>query len=197
MNPRAQSSAKTLWLRAIIGLIAASLTTAKLFAQGTVFLNNYDSKMGIYEFDLSTPAPAGTFFEVFGGPNPQTMFPLVSSSGAGPVFSLLDAGVNALGPGSGSYFNEGYTYVPGVQPYGTGFFQICVWMGGTNYDTSIVRTASLVWSQVVGKNGVPPVSLEIPQPILFIPEPSSFTLVALTGLAWLAVRRTRRGFSGR
>jgi hypothetical protein len=121
-TPKAMQMKTTLLSLLALG---TALTTTKLHGQGTVLLNNYDSGMGIYLPDYNAaPAPAGSFFEVLAGPSALTMTPLLTSIGIGPIFSILPGGVEAQGPGSGSYFDVGYGFVPGVPSGGTGYFQV-------------------------------------------------------------------------
>ncbi len=174
--------------------IAAALAPARLPAQGTVFLNNYDSRAGIYLYsDEITPAPLGTHVEVLGGPNPYNLYPLLTSAGAGPVFTITAAGLEAFGPGSGSYFDAGYGAVPGVLSGGTGFFQIRAWYGASGFEGA----ATPVWSQLVGKADNPfpptpgsPAPLNIPGRLdLVLPEPSTAALAALGIVGVLLLRR--------
>ncbi len=190
--------------------IGAALAPARLPAQGTVYLNgtvllnNYDSGMGIYLPEYYGPAPAGTFVEVFGGPTPTTLTPLVNSAGAGPIYTIVPGGVEALGPRSGSYFDAGYGFVPGVPSGGAAFFQILVWYGASNFWAAPYVGRTPVWSQLVGRADNPfpptpgsPMPLNIPGRIAFmLPEPSTTALAGL-GLAGLLAFRCRNERSGR
>ncbi len=192
-------------LLAILAL-AASLAPARLPAQGTVFLNNYDSRMGIYIYpDEDRPALPGTYVEVLGGPSQAALWPLVNSAGGSPIFTITTGGVEALGPGSGSYFDAGYAAVPGVPSGGTGFFQVRAWYGASDFSAAPLQGSTAVWSQRVGTAdaGPPPtpgmaVSLNIPETRLsmWVPEPSAIALAAL-GLAGLLVSRRREERAGR
>ena len=170
-----------------IGITLAS--TTKVHAQGTVFLNNYDSRAGFYLGNLSTPASAGTPVEIFGGPSVASLSPLTNSLGQGPIFIIPPEGLLALGPNSGSYFNVGYGSVPGVPSLGTGWFIIRAWTG-PDWDTASYRGEAW-WSQTVGTAGNP-APLEIPgQVIIGIPEPSAAALAALA-LAIFGFRHANR-----
>ena len=172
--------------RTILVLLLVSAAANKLQAQGTVFLNNYDSRRGIYLY-APLPAPAGTPFEILGGPSPASLVPLLNSSGQGPVFMIEPAGVEALGPQTGSYFDEGYASVPGGLPGELAFFTLRVWLGTTSWDAATERV-SASWAQVIGAAGNP-VPFAIPTPLGFpLPEPSSAALAGVA-LAAFAFRR--------
>ena len=204
-RPNAKGTQMRTTLLAILA-IGAALAPATLPAQGTVYLNNYDSGMGIYlPGDTTAPAPAGTFVEVFGGASPTTMVPLRNSAGIGPIFTIPTFGVEDRGPGSGSYFDVGYSAVPGVPPDGTAFFEIFTWAYAATFPLAVFRDQSPVWSQSVGSAdnpGPPPppvigVSLNIPAPLnLWVPEPSTIALAGLGLAGWLAFRRRRWGNLG-
>ncbi len=179
-------------------LVAAAVFATDLHAQrrstnGLVALNNYDSGMGIYLAPYPTPAPGGTYYEILGGPSATSLAPLLNAAGEGPIFRIQADEVNAIGPGNGSFFDQGYVGVPGVPEDGIGFFQLRAWMNAATYQTAQVQETSPIWSQLTGRDGYvmgPPVPLPlyIPAPIIMvpIPEPSALALVAL-GLVALAI----------
>src|SRR5262245_10178955 len=154
-------------MRTTLAMLSALLLTSadSALAQtryGTVFLNNYDSGKGIVWF--SCPAPAGTRVEVFGGPTANSLA-LISFPGTSS-YTIKEGDVNALGPGTGSFFDYGFGSVPGVLPGGTGTFLVRAWMGAASYDTALDR-GSVTWTQATGTNPGPP---ELPQPaVLSIP----------------------------
>lgn len=179
---------KTVPLSVLAIGVALAGTTA-VHAQGTVFLNNYDSRMGLYLGNLPMPAPAGTPFEILGGASIGSLSPLTNSLGQGPIFIILPWGIMALGPNSGSYFDIGYGSVPGVPAQGTAWFQLRAWIG-PDWDTATYR-GEAQWSQTVGRV-TDPVPLGIPgQVIIGIPEPSPAALSALV-LAMLGFRHWRK-----
>lgn len=182
--------------------MAAVLITPKLYAQGTVWLNNYDSGMGIYEFPR-IPARLGTSVEVLGGISAASMMPLLSWDGVGPIFSVdkQNGGV----PTSGALFDGGYGTVRGVPPGATGWFQVLAWSGAPTYQTAPLRGQSQPWSQLVGPAGPlpanPPIAatatLNISAPIILVPEPEPIALAALGAGALLAHQARAQSESGR
>ncbi len=175
---------RTVWI------IAGLAGNAQLSGQGTVFLNNYDSGMGVY-WSPGVAAPAGTRIVVEGGRSPPHMAALQVSTGF--VFTITAQGVDARGPGSGSYFDVGSAAVPDVPPGGTAFFEVVAWWGSSNYGGTPYEGTSLVWSQPVG-TADSPVPLNIPNPIyLTISEPGSMSLLVVGALvvAWRVRNRCR------
>lgn len=184
----------------VIVTLAVIWIPSSLSAQGTVELNNYDSGMGIYGYgpDLNmgppVPAPLGTFVQVLGGPSPGSMVPLLNSQGAGPIFTTQTQIPG--GPLSTSFFDAGFGLVPGVLPTGTGWFQILAWANAPTYQSAGLRGQSVVWSQTVGpavplpSNGIT-IPLNIPAPIILVPEPRTTALV-ICGFSGLLALRCRR-----
>ena len=110
---------KRIVFNSLVGtLLFASAIGAR--GQGTVFLNNYDVGHGIFIGSLSSgffPAPAGTLVQVLGGVDISSLSPIATTSpGNATVFTIQAAEVNALGPGTGSFFDVGYGFVIGVAP---------------------------------------------------------------------------------
>ena len=193
---RLRKHMKTLALA--LGAWAARSLTPKLHAQGSVFLNNYDSGKGLYvvfEGGSITAAAAGTSVMIFGGLTPASMAPLANSAGES-LFTVPPAGVEARGPGSGSYFDVGTGFVPGVPSNGTAFFAIRAWADGPTFSDAQawgVWLISGVWQQDVGEASAP-APLKIPGTLLLmpsIPEPSTMALAALGLAGWLAFRRCK------
>ncbi len=176
-----------------------TLTTAIIFAvvvwvprvqaQGTVLLNNYDSRNGIYQ-DRPWPAQAGTFVEILGGPANDALVPLLNTDGSGPIFQIQASGVQALGPGSGSFFNVGQAFVPSLAPGQLGWFRLFAWFGAPTWGAAQDRDVAS-WFQTVG-NPEQPAPLMVPWALdLFIPEPSPGALAALALATTALWRRSR------
>ncbi len=177
--------------------------TSVLYAQGTVSLNNYDSGRGLYvqldEGGPILPAPAGTSVMIFGGATLNSLAPVTNSAGQS-VFTVSSAGVEARGPGSGSYFEGGIGVVPGTPSNGTGLFAIRAWAYAPSFSDAVACGAWLVtgvWQQAVGGASAP-VSLNVPERLILmpsIPEPSAMALAALGLAGWLVFcrRKSRQG----
>ena len=184
-----------------IGIFASLSLTPRLHAQGSVFLNNYDSGMGLYvqldEGSPIIPAPAGTSVMIFGGSTAASMAPITNSAGQS-VFTVSPAGVELRGLGSGSYFDAGTGAVPGVPSNGTAFFAIHAWAYAPSFWDAVgygVWRMSGVWQQAVGAPGAA-LPLNIPGEYAIIltpsiPEPSTVAVAALGLAGWLAFRRRK------
>lgn len=186
-------------LLSFIGAAALLAVAQNACAQGTVFLNNYDSGMGIFLGNLTTSAPVGTYFEVLGGPSAGSLTPITSTTtgAAGPIFQLAAGDVGTLAPGSA--FDKGYGAVTGVASSGTAFLQVLAWTGAPTYGAAPQRV-SIIWSQAIGTadNPGPPIlpgapkALNIPGAVVVpVPEPSTIALAGL-GLAGLLALRRRK-----
>jgi len=138
-------------------------------------------------------APAGTPFEVLAGSTSSSLTPVMAANGHGPVFQIPIWGANALGPGIGSFFDEGYGVVPSVPPGGTVFLNIRAWSPiSPTWETAYFRGETGVWSQQIG-SAQTPAALATPWPvhIILIPEPSTAALLGL-GVALLLWRPQKR-----
>jgi hypothetical protein len=189
---------KTLRLVLLTALVVAA--AARLHAQGTILLNNYDSRMGIFFPGDNIGALAGTRFEVLAGPTPSSLTPMMAATGRGPIFEIADEGVNALGPGSGSFFDEGYGAVVSVSPGETVFLNVRAWSAAfSTWEAAQLRDETGLWSQLVGTASTP-VALAMPRPLWLtlvdIPEPSSIALAAL-GLVGLLIFTRRKRYPTR
>lgn len=203
MTTKNKATMKGTFLLVLIIVASAASTSVHgqgtMYEEGSVSLNNYDSGMGIYLYSWPRiAAPAGTYVEVLGGPTATSLAPLIDTTGQYAYFQLQTAEVDALGPGTGAFFDHGAALVPGVPSYGTAYFQVLAWLYAATYETATTRAASLVWSQRIGlaPGSVPPLPLVpkplgIPAPIFLIPEPSTATLGGLA-LAILALRQWRK-----
>ena len=161
--------------------------------------------MGIYQVvgGATNAAPSGTLVEVL--VNQGIVWPSITNSGTGGtnVFIIPPNGVNAMGPGSGSFFNNGYGAVPGVPPGATGMFQVRTWLGAPSYEAALFAPGAFhglvysPWNQTTGTTPVPPGTpaiLAMGGKIFMtqnaVPEPSTITLGILGG-ATLLLRRRR------
>ncbi len=135
---------------------------------GAVSLNNYDSGFGLWlvQNGATNPAPAGTIVEVLGGLDAAHLAPVTNTSGA-CSYTVSSGDLNALGPGTGSFFDYSFGPVAGVGANGTAFLQVVAWYGTAS-------GASAVWSQPAGSDAVPsgepppvpsPASLRVPGPV--------------------------------
>jgi len=192
---------KRIVFNSLVGtLLFASAIGAR--GQGTVFLNNYDVGHGIFIGSLSSgffPAPAGTLVQVLGGVNISSLSPIATTSpGNATVFTIQAAEVNALGPGTGSFFDVGYGFVIGVAPGASGAFQVIAWQSGyASYAAAQAAGAwtevSQIWTQGTGTH--PPLPA-LPTPTVLqvpafpTPEPSTIAL-SLLGAAALFLRRRK------
>ena len=156
-------------------------TTSSVWSQGTVYLNNYDSGFGIFEPDGKTAAFAGTYFEVLGGLDGNSLTPIASSQpGSRTIFQIQEGDVNGNGPGTGSFFDEGYGSVAGIIPGDNGAFDVLVWRGAATYQEAAASPNGMVghspiWTQPTGTPGIvvrPPIPtiLALPGPIILVPE---------------------------
>jgi hypothetical protein len=180
---------------AILLLLEVVLAGPRAQAQGTIWLNNYDSGMGIY-FAPGVPASTSTFVQILGGPTAGSMVPLAE---AGSTITIIS--INNPQGAAGSFFDGGFAYVSGVPVHATGFFQVLVWVGAPTYAQALTTAgaytgASAVFSEPTGTyptpTGIPdPALLNIPAPIYLTPEPSALALVGLGAIAILSCRRRR------
>ena len=135
---------------------------------GSISLNNYDSGFGLWliQKGATNPAPAGTIVEVLGGPDANHLAPVTNTSGA-YYYTVSSGDLNALGSGTGSFFDYSFGPVAGVVANGTAFLQVVAWYGTAS-------GASAVWSQPAGSEAVPsgepppiptPAVLRLPGPV--------------------------------
>ncbi len=162
---------RTLALAAAVGLLAPDAG-----ADGTVSLNNYDSGYGIWlvQNGVTNPAPAGTMVQVLGGPDANHLSAVTNTLGVdGSTISSGD--INALGSGTGSFFDFGFGPVSGVSATSNAVLQVVAW-----YDTAI--GASALWTQATGSDPAPsgspppvptPAILNLPGPIYILASGSA------------------------
>jgi hypothetical protein len=193
--------------KTILGLtvLAGVALASSVHAQGTIWLNNYDSGFGIYEGALDTSARAGTEIEVLAGSTSGNLTPVVATAGNFPGASIftVDTPITA----GGSFFDANFGVVPGVGASGTAFIQVLTWSGAATY--ALAQTTSGAWygsstifSQTIGST-VPaapstptPASLALPANIIettaAVPEPSSLALAGLGGFGMLMAMRRKK-----
>lgn len=171
-------------------LLAGLSTTASLYAQGTILLDNGPGGL-IY---LDSVAPANLLVvdvnaQLFGGPVGGALTSLKTLAQASAAGITVDAG--RISDPSGSP-----VAVPGVALGGTAELRLLLWQGSspTFAGAAGQRTAdSGLFSNPTGGNGSPPAlpaSLSgLPVMVLQVPEPSTLALAGLGVAALLAYRR--------
>lgn len=175
----------------------AAPITAK--AQGAIFLNDYDSGVGVFLQNGATltPAIAGTQIQVLSGSSPNSLTPVFNVSPSPADVFLIGAGDVAANNDGGSAFDGGYGY-SSIAAFSEGWIEVTgsVTAGGVFY------SGSVGWQQAVG--GPQPSDSSLPMLVILaqpkalilqsVPEPSTFDLVGLFGmtsfLAYSAMRRT-------
>lgn len=186
---------KKIVLTALLAVATLGLS-ASANAQGTIWLNNYDSTAGIFKGNGSTAADLGTYVQVLGGASAGSLS-AIANTASSTRFTVTD---NV----GGGFFDVNYGIVNGVGAGATGFFQLIAWSGATDYATALTTPgawvgASTVWSQAVGTavppapNSPTPATLNIPGNLVMtvvpVPEPSVFALAGLGSAALLLFRR--------
>lgn len=179
-------------MKKTLTLIAVTLITAgSVMAQGTVFLNNYDSNKGI--FNGTAPAPAGTIVEVLGGSSAGSLAVISTATGVNK-YTITAGDINANGAGTGSFFDFGFGGIPSVAPGATATMLVRAWTGAATFDTASIR-GSVTWTQATGTappapNLPAPTVLAMPGPVVMVPEPSAIVL-GIVGAAALLLRRRK------
>jgi hypothetical protein len=182
-------------MKKIYTLIAAALATAgSVMAQGTVFLNNYDSGKGI--FLGTSAAPVGTQVEVLGGASAGALAPIATALGVNK-YTIVAGDLNANGPNSGSFFDYGFGGIPTVAPGATATLLVRAWQGAATFDAALTR-GSVTWTQATGTappapNLPAPTTLAMPTALTMtvIPEPSVIALGIVGAGAALLLRRRK------
>ena len=107
-----------------------ALLVAQADGQGTLLLNNYDSAKGVWliQNGATNPAPAGTMVQLLGGPDINHLAPVTNSVGVS-LYTIAAGDTNALGSGTGSFFDYGFGNVTGTTTNGTGMLQVLAWYG--------------------------------------------------------------------
>ncbi len=151
---------------------------------GAVSLNNYDSGFGLWLVQNGTtnPAPARTIVELLGGPDAAHLAPVTNTSGV-CSYTVSSGDLNALGPGTGGFFDYSFGPVAGGGANGTAFLRVVAWYGTAS-------GASAVWSQPAGSDAVPsgeppplptPASLRLPRPVYLFGSGGSAPAGVATG----------------
>lgn len=188
---------------AILTLAAGMfLAVGSVYGQGTIYLNNYDSGVGLFQGATGTVgAPAGTMVEILAGASASSLTPVVSFNTGSTTYTLVAGDVNGQGAGAGSGFDYGYGHVPSVAPGATAFIQIESWIGGSSFGAAqnTYTFQSAVFSEATGTSPAPPglpapATLSIPGTalrLLPVPEPATFALGGLGAAALLLFRRRK------
>ena len=172
--------------------VLAVISTKGFAADGTVFLNNYDSDKAIFYLNATTKLPmAGALVDVLGGATAGSLTAI--SSGGKTSFALSEAG----------YFDAGFGVVAGVAEGATANLQVRAWKGaaGSSYASATEKGASTVWTQAIGTAAgtappTPPSPATLRIPAAFtvtaavIPEPST-VILGLLGTGALLFRRRK------
>jgi hypothetical protein len=174
-------------LIALLATLAAMTDSSTAKAQGAIFLNDYDSGMGIFFQNGATltAAIAGTEVQVLSGTSPNSLTPVFNASPSSTDVFLVGSGDVAANPDGGSAFDGGYGY-SSIPAFGVGWIEIVgsVTVAGVGY------AGSVEWQQSVGGPQPPdsslPTIVSLVEPIALIlqpiPEPPTIDSVALIGL---------------
>ena len=176
-------------------------------AQGSIWLNNYDSGAGVFQgLSSNVSAPLGTDVEVLVGPTAGSLAAVVTSGGTYNGLSVFTLTDNSGGTG-GSFFDANFG-ATSVAAAGSGFAEVLTWSGASTYALALTTTgawtgSSGVFAQTVGTT-IPaapstptPVSLALPGNIYevqttSVPEPTTLALAGLGGLASLVALRRKQ-----
>ncbi len=170
---------------AFAGAIALLALEAK--GDGTVFCNNYDSGYGVFlvQNGVTNPAPAGTMVQVLGGPDADHLFAVTNTPGD-DGYTILAGDINALGSGTGSFFDYAFGPVAGVAATSNAVLQVVAWYGTAVGDSAL-------WTQATGSDPAPsgspppiptPTILNLPGPVYIFDSGSDARLLpGLTGIA--------------
>jgi hypothetical protein len=189
-------------LKKLILILVSAFVGISSRGQGTLWLNNYDSGFGIFEYNL--PAPVGTQIQVLVGASPGSLSP-IESVGPNPssIFTVGASDVNGKGPGTGSFFDGGYGHVIDVAPGATAYVEVIAWVGAPSFSAALVTSGayidvSPVFSEALGTSpsapNIPvPAILELPGSLRFfyVPEPSGMAVSVLGAAILLAFRRRK------
>jgi hypothetical protein len=170
-------------------MVGSLAVASSAFAQGTIFVNNFDAFQPI-QLDDGTGAvdapSSGTLFQILTGSSRTAVVP----SGASPD------GVLTLNAGLDGFFDWGFG-ATAIEANTTGPIEMRAWIGGDGTFDGAAYRGVLSWNQLVGGPIPPPpntpqaVALNMPGPLVMqiIPEPSTFALAGLGAAALLIFRR--------
>ncbi len=131
--------------------VAGGLTLLALHANadGTVLCNNYDSGYGIWivQNGVTNPAPAGTMVQVLGGPDADHLSAVTNTLGV-DGYTITSGDLNAMGSGTGSFFDYSFGPVAGVTASNNAVLQVVAWYGS-------YIGGSAVWTQATGSDPAP------------------------------------------
>ncbi len=182
--------------------LAVSAVRAR--AQGSIFLNNYDTGFGVFQGPGTTPAPAGYFYQILGGVDATSLSPIATANpGNASTFTFQAGDINGNGPNSGTFFDQGYGFVAGVAPGAVGSFQVIAWQSGfASYAAAVAGGGwvtdpnnPVTWTQATGTHpALPalktPTVLALPGAVhMVVPEPTTIALGVLGAAAFLLRRR--------
>jgi hypothetical protein len=165
--------------------------------QGTVNFSNLVIVDGVRIVDApvfvcgSVRASGGTFVaELLAGPSGGSLAPVGLPA---PFLSGTEAG----------YFSGGTRTINNVLPGQVATIQVRAWNtdSGATWDAAFLRGSFSMQIPSGGFNGAPPANLIFLQSICMciscVPEPSTWLLISLGGLALFCCRRRRKSFSNR
>ncbi len=201
---------KTLKPLALIAVVAL-LSTLDARSQGTIVFNNLanqDASPGATSGGLVFLAPVmdtrdavlmseDINLQLWGGPNAQMLQPihtwLLSDNSAK---GIIVEGGHFADPSGGVYA------IPGVQAGTPAMLAVDAWLG--NYDSLAAAAAANegltightvpFWNPTGGGGASASSLVDMPALVVYVPEPSSLTLVLVGGVGW---QLSRRGFRTR
>ena len=191
---------KRIIIAAIAGAALMLVGNYGVRAQGTVYVNNYDSGVGLFQGNLTTGAPMGTFVQILSGPDASSLTPLTPAGLSSSIMTITDSSA------AGGFFDQGYG-ASSIAAAGSGWLQLIAWNGAATYAQAQALPGAFVgssapWQQLVGTaipappNLPTPVALAIPGTsvlltVVAVPEPSTIVLAGL-GLASMLMLRRRK-----
>jgi len=197
-------------MKRLIPILLVLGCTTSLFAQGTIFLdnfngggNNHATSFGLFfNYDGTPYTGARINMTLLGGPIGGSLSPIADLKGTDAMYYV--------GPG---VYIDGTTWeyiVPGVLPCSTVTLRVTAWIGtalrysqaapseqfGAWQGSAFVDASTFTFINRTGGDcstlPVFPYSLDgMPAMQLAIPEPSTITLASVVAAAWLLCRRRK------